>query len=380
MTSFDDDYVPDATLLIRRKPAAGPGGPVDVIGHFLVTQGGPEPAAHLEILEGTPITMGRDARQTLVLNETGVSRQHARVLLIHGEVVAHDLGSTNGTFVDEVRITEPTILREGSLLQVGSRIMRYVRRSKSEMARAEELERDLAHANAYVHALLPAPLTTGAVRAHWQFIPSTQLGGDAFGYYWLDPGTFVFYLVDVCGHGASAAMHSVTVLNLLRQRALPLVDFTDPADVLFNLNNRFQMDNHGEMYFTMWYGVYRTASRTLSYSAAGHHAAYLISPDKATSRALGAPELMIGAMPGVAYSVDQAVVPTDSSLYLFSDGVFEIVTTDQKQWGLPDFVPLLSQPSVPGTPEAERLYQAVTRTSRPGPLDDDFSLVVFTFV
>jgi hypothetical protein len=36
-------------------------------------------------------------------------------------------------------------------------------------------------------------------------------------------------------------------------------------------------------------------------------------------------------------------------------------------------------PSVPGTTEPDRLYQTVKAHARPGLLDDDFSLVVFTF-
>ena len=94
--------------------------------------------------------------------------------------------------------------------------------------RSQDLEHRLS--------LLPAPLTTGPVRADWRFLPSTQLGGDAFGYDWLDQDTLVFYLIDVSGHGAGSAMHSVTVLNVLRQRALPDVDFRNPAEVLASLN------------------------------------------------------------------------------------------------------------------------------------------------
>ena len=108
----------------------------------------------------------------------------------------------------------------------------------------------------YVLSLLPPPLSTGTVRADWRFVPSAQLGGDAFGYFWLDPETFVFYLFDVAGHGVGSAMHSATVMNVLRQRALPQVDFADPASVLSSLNHRFQMDGHAGLFFTMWYGVY----------------------------------------------------------------------------------------------------------------------------
>jgi serine phosphatase RsbU (regulator of sigma subunit) len=66
---------------------------------------------------------------------------------------------------------------------------------------------------------------------------------------------------------------------------------------------------------------------------------------------------------------------------LFSDGVFEIVTREQRQWRLEDFVPLIR--ATPGEGESmlesQRLFRAVKAAARPGPLDDDFSLLVVTF-
>jgi sigma-B regulation protein RsbU (phosphoserine phosphatase) len=127
---------------------------------------------------------------------------------------------------------------------MGGQAIKYERRSRQDVKRSEELDRDIRKATDYVWSLLPAPIVNGRVLAEWRFVPSTHLGGDAFGYYWLDANTFVFYLVDVSGHGVAAAMHSVTVLNVLRQRALPLVDFRNPAEVLSSLNARFPMDSH----------------------------------------------------------------------------------------------------------------------------------------
>jgi sigma-B regulation protein RsbU (phosphoserine phosphatase) len=139
------------------------------------------------------------------------------------------------------------------------------------------------------------------------------------------------------------------------------------------------MDDHNGMYFTMWYGVYHPGDRTLAYSAAGHHPAYLVPPDRRAAHPLGSPALMIGAMPGGAYDVERTTVPEGSELYLFSDGVFEVVTKDGQRWALADFLPLLLAPALPGTPEPERLHRAVKEATGPGPLDDDFSLMVVTF-
>jgi len=361
-------------MLAGRRPALAS----DAIGHYLVVLQGAEPGKLIEIT-AEPITIGRDAQQTLVFQDAELSRRHARVALAAGEAVIEDLRSTNGTFVEGERISTPVTLAQGHVIRIGSQVFRYERRSRRDAERSEELDRDLLRASNYVLSLLPARLETGPVLAEWRFVPSTQLGGDAFGYYWLSPETFVFYLVDVSGHGAGSAMHSVSVLNVLRQRALPDVDFNDPARVLASLNARFQMDDHHGLFLTMWYGVYHTSDRTLVCGSAGHHPAYLVPADRAAAQPLGESALMIGVMRDTTFPVQRTTIPRGSTLYLFSDGVFEIAT-DQKTWMLDDFLPLLLEPTVDGLSEPARLFQRVKQAAKAGPLDDDFSLMTVTFL
>jgi serine phosphatase RsbU (regulator of sigma subunit) len=367
----------ERTIVIGRSPSIDAVALPDTIGHYLIVSQEGEEGTRVELRES--LTVGRDAAQAIVLADTQVSRLHARVSLIDGEAVVADLGSTNGTYLGGQRLTNPVVLKEGDVLRMGSHVLQYERRSRRDAERMSGIDRDLRKASKYVFSLLPAPLVEGPVLAEWRFVPSTQLGGDAFGYDWLDPQTFVFYLLDVSGHGAGSAMHSVSALNVLRQRALPHVSFENPAEVLASLNERFQMETHGGLFFTMWYGVYRVSDRTLTYGSAGHHPAYLVAADKRTSTPLGMPAMMIGAMPDIEYETQQTIVPARSSLYLFSDGVFEVVTLSQARWTLSDFEPALLEPTLPDTPESERLYQSVKRATGAGPLDDDFSLLVLTF-
>ena len=91
------------------------------------------------------------------------------------------------------------------------------------------------------------------------------------------------------------------------------------------------------------------------------------------------PALMIGAMTGNEYEVQQTSVAPGSALYLFSDGVFEIVTKNQERWTLSDFLPLLLDAPLPRTSESDRLYQAVTNHAGSELLEDDFSMMVVTF-
>ena len=281
----------DALRTILSSEDSSEGVPASsALGHYLVSIEGIEQGRIIEIGD-EPLTIGRGAGQALVFDDHKLSRLHAKVSLVRDEVVAEDLGSTNGTHVDGMRIVAPITLRDGSVLRVGQQLLKYERRDRREVERNQELNRDLREASEYVMSLLPAPLDTGPVRTSWRFLPSAQLGGDAFGYYWLDPDTFVFYLLDVSGHGVGAGMHSVTVLNMLRQRALPGVDFTNPAAVLSSLNSRFQMGDHDGTiwFFARRYGhhtcgghpLYHVGARDLDYTTAGHHPAYLVPADAA---------------------------------------------------------------------------------------------------
>ena len=378
MSQFDDDDIP--LTVFGGSLTAPSNSPVQTTAHYLVMMEGVDPGKHIEVAQ-TPVTIGRGAGQTLVIaGDTLVSRQHARVALVNGQVVAEDLGSTNGTFVNTQRVNKPVVITEGQHLRVGHQILKYERKSRRDVERAQELQRDLRKASGYVSALLPPPITSGPVRTEWHFHPSAQLGGDAFGYDWLDSTTFTFYLMDVAGHGVGSAMHSVSAMNVLRQRALPGVDFRNPAEVLTSLNQRFQMAAHDGLYFTMWIGVYDTDRRTLVYSSAGHHPAFQVPADGGTTLPLGEPELMIGIVPEQTYEAQQAVIAPGSRIYLFSDGVFEIVGQDDSRWSLDNFLPMLRESGAAGHPSPARLFELVRESAKPGGMEDDFSLLAVTFL
>ena len=95
----------------------------------------------------------------------------------------------------------------------------------------ERLKAELADAAGYVRSLLPAPMAQ-PFTIDWRFEPSAELGGDAFGYNWVDPDHFALYLLDVCGHGIGPSLLSIAVLHLLQAASLRDVAFHDPSQVL----------------------------------------------------------------------------------------------------------------------------------------------------
>jgi serine phosphatase RsbU (regulator of sigma subunit) len=267
----------------------------------------------------------------------------------------------------------------GAVLHIGRQSLKHEWRTEKEILQHHEFERELRKAGSYALALLPSPVTEGPIRTEWLFEPCSKLGGDAFGYGPLGDRQFMFYMMDVSGHGAGAAMHSVAVMNLLRQRAVPGADMARPEEVLRALNTMFPMEDHAGMYFTMWYGVYDKVSRELHFASAGHHPAFLVPAERGEAISLRTRNGLVGADPDTIYRADKFLVPPGGSIYLFSDGVFEIVTKEGLQWGLGDFVPRLTGPGASSTGECQRIYKEVRGLSQASSLEDDFSLVVLNF-
>ncbi len=87
----------------------------------LVMHAGPTPGKTFP-LEGDVITIGREAGNTIVINDAEVSRKHSQLTFQGGKYVLTDIGSTNGTFVNGQRITGSHVLVPGEVISLGEQI------------------------------------------------------------------------------------------------------------------------------------------------------------------------------------------------------------------------------------------------------------------
>jgi hypothetical protein len=70
-------------------------------------------------LGASPISIGRAAENTLVIDDDYVSGRHARFFPHEGAWVVEDLGSTNGTYLDRARLTTPMVVPAGTPVRIG---------------------------------------------------------------------------------------------------------------------------------------------------------------------------------------------------------------------------------------------------------------------
>ena len=244
------------------------------------------------------------------------------------------------------------------------------------------LNQELAEAADYVRTILPKPITEGSIRTDWRFVPSKSLGGDAFGYHMVDEDHFAIYLIDVSGHGVGAALLSVSVMNVLRSQSLPATDFKEPEQVLGALNIAFPGEENNDMFFTIWYGVYKKSTRELIYASGGHPPALLLS-DTSTgdSKAvqLRTPNYVIGGMPEVLYEKKECLVGERSTLYIFSDGVYEVEKSDGSMWRFQEFADFINEVKTDNHSILDHLYAYARNLGSLENFEDDFTIVEVVF-
>lgn len=70
-------------------------------------------------LNGSAVTLGRSTVASVVVDDVYVSDEHAQVMPLDDGWVVRDLGSTNGTFLNGAKVTQPTALAAGDHLRIG---------------------------------------------------------------------------------------------------------------------------------------------------------------------------------------------------------------------------------------------------------------------
>ncbi len=87
----------------------------------LVLRVGPSPGKVFPLMKNE-VTIGRDINNEIVINDAEVSRKHCRLKLFGEGFIIEDLGSTNGTWVNEQRISGQHQLRSGEMIRLGDNI------------------------------------------------------------------------------------------------------------------------------------------------------------------------------------------------------------------------------------------------------------------
>ena len=247
----------------------------------------------------------------------------------------------------------------------------------------EALESDLQKAQRVQRKFLP----TGFPRVpgfdfFGYYAPCEQLGGDFFGTLSLSDGRMALYLVDVAGHGVSAAMITVTFRELMRARRRSTPDdrlFGKPAEVLHYMNDALLEENfEPPIYVSMMYCVIDPHANEVSIACAGHPAPILVSSQNQV-QTVATGGTVLGTRAVAEYSTTKLSLNPGDALLFYSDGLSEVRSRQGNEFSAARLQEIMSaQHTQSASTIAEKLEQQLSGHLEGALPTDDITFLVVT--
>lgn len=232
---------------------------------------------------------------------------------------------------------------DGSIAGQISILMDITEQKRAERKIQENNERmrnELELAESLQRAFLPSGFPDiPEVKLTWKYMPSNYLAGDMFNVMLLDEQHLGFYILDVMGHGISAALNAIAINYFIRpdgnNKELTMDDYRlyHPAGVLNYVNQKFGDFFLTESFFTIFYGVLDLATMELVYARGGHPAPVLLHKNGVTEY-LDEGDMPLGLMREASYQEFTKLLKKGDKLVLYSDGLTEVITPDKELFSM----------------------------------------------
>ena len=193
---------------------------------------------------------------------------------------------------------------------------------KTEQKRTDELER----ARQIQTNLLPKSMPSlGGLSVATEYCPVEHVAGDLYDIFELSDGRVAFVILDVAGHGITAALLTGVVKMSLHRR---LAEREDLAAAIALVNEDLLRCVSDGQFVTVCVGVWNAKDRTWTYCGAGHPGGLLLSGD--TVRSMPSTGPLLGVTSELNWSSEVLHLSEGDELFLYTDGIIEAGTPHDK--------------------------------------------------
>ncbi|MGD0585428.1 MAG: GAF domain-containing SpoIIE family protein phosphatase, partial [Oryzomonas sp.] len=251
-------------------------------------------------------------------------------------------------------------------------------RNEKEQALLEKARvmRDMEIAQQIQISLLPdaAPEMFGMDMAG-RCISAAHVGGDYYDFFKRDDHTVDLLIADVSGHSVGAALIMAEVRTLLRAQ----VNSAHSASAILQILNSQLYDDltRAELFITMFYAKYNSATGRLSFSNAGHNRPMISRDGGHSCIELDTEGLILGVKTSVVFEERSFDLKTGDVLLFYTDGLTEARNGSDELFGNERVCALLGTlRHLPAREIIDSFYAAVRDFTASETLQDDISLVV----
>ena len=200
-----------------------------------------------------------------------------------------------------------------------------------------------------------------------------EISGTYYDYYWVDDTRIGFLIGDVGGKGVAAAVMMAMVQTYFKSIAR---QGHDPGTCMSMVNQLLVPDGFPDLSVKAFYGVFDTASGTLSHANAGHHHACLLRTGQAIEPRLSSVALPLWKQSDLTYETNITQLDTGDTLFLYTRGVEVAQSPAGKSYSLERITQILQEAEAKTPRELIRnTVRAVLAYTEDMPLLEDLTLL-----
>ena len=242
----------------------------------------------------------------------------------------------------------------------------------------KEMTLELEQARKAQEFILPSKLpSTKRVKISSKFVPLAQIGGDFFDIVELTDDIFGILIADVTGHGIPAAL--LTFMSAITfKNASPGV--LSPKKVLSQTNEILFGQMPGGTFISMFYLVYDSQKKELTFSQAVHPPGFLLRAHTQKVKKLTTEGMLIGIFPNDHFNFGEEKIQLQAGdkILLYTDAIIEAFSKKGEMFNLKDLESILNEHiDLPIDQLLEEVYQHGLEFSGKSSYDDDATLVGF---
>ncbi|MFQ5751691.1 MAG: SpoIIE family protein phosphatase [bacterium] len=244
------------------------------------------------------------------------------------------------------------------------------------IAHQEMIKKDLSLAEHVQKSLVPQPVNLPNIDVHVKYVPMIGVGGDFADIYYDGVENVYLTLVDVTGHGITAALLvnriCSEIRNLVREQK-------HPQAILHDVNNLiFHAFEGMAMFLTMFSGVINLRKGSFTYAGSAHPAVILWRSRENKFIKLESQNVIIGyeKRNENKFIQDIIMMGPEDKIIMYTDGIIEAEDVKGKQLGIDGFINFFKSSIYLSANEIiETILNGIYEYT-PNPLKDDVYLIV----
>ena len=205
--------------------------------------------------------------------------------------------------------------------------------------------------------------------------PAREVGGDFYDFFPIDEEHFAFVMADVSGKGITAALYMMSAKAMIKnmlQAGYPLADAMNRA-------NKGLCDNHARgMFVTAFIGILNVRTGLVQYVNAGH-CPPLHRTKNGYEYVTVVRNLVLGITPNYKYESGEFTLGNGDRLFLYTDGVTEAQTRDEKLFGPERLEKALNQKELSLPETLNHVRKAIGRFVKGADQSDDITMMILAF-